>query len=115
MGAAAHIPLDCQACGACCANSRPNRAEQYRDYVQITGRDRLARRPDLLRSLTVLNDAGETHLKLVGREQRCIALEGKLGESVACAIYEVRPRPCRIVEAGSRECLARRRERRIGC
>jgi Fe-S-cluster containining protein len=115
MRAAAPIDFDCQTCGACCANSRPNRDEKYRDYVQITGQDKLARRPDLLRTLTILNDHGETHLKLVGREQRCVALQGKLGERVACTIYELRPRPCRIVEAGSRECLARRRERRIGC
>jgi Fe-S-cluster containining protein len=61
----------------------------------------------------VVNDAGETHLKLVGREQRCIALEGTLGKHVSCSIYELRPRPCRIVEAGSKECLARRRERHV--
>ena len=113
MAAPAPASFDCQRCGACCANSAPNRREKYVDYVQIFGTDKLARRPDLLRSLTVLNKKGETHLKLVGREQRCAALEGRLGEQVACTIYEVRPRPCRIVEAGSRECLARRRERRI--
>jgi Fe-S-cluster containining protein len=114
MRAPAHIEYDCQTCGACCANSRANRDERYRDYVQITGQDKLARRPDLLRTLTILNDEGETHLKLVGRDQRCVALDGKLGERVSCTIYGLRPRPCRIVEAGSRECLARRRERRIG-
>lgn len=106
--------FDCQACGACCANSAPNRREKYIDYVEVVGRDKLARRPDLLRRLTVVNDQGETHLKLVGREQRCAALEGELGKNVSCSIYEVRPRPCRVVEAGSDECLARRKERRIG-
>ena len=105
--------LDCQRCGACCANSAPNRREKFIDYVQILGTDKLAKRPALLRSLTVLNDQGETHFKLVGRDQRCIALTGRLGEEVSCTIYELRPRPCQIVEAGSRECLARRRERRI--
>lgn len=106
--------FDCQSCGACCANSAPNRQEKYVDYVEVVARDKLARRPDLLRKLTVVNAQGETHLKLVGREQRCAALEGELGKAVSCSIYEVRPRPCRVVEAGSKECRERRKERRIG-
>lgn len=112
--AAAASEYDCQACGACCANSAPNRREKFIDYVEVVARDKLARRPDLLRTLTVINGQGETHLKLVGREQRCIALAGELGKDVSCTIYDVRPRPCRVVEAGSKECRERRRERRIG-
>jgi Fe-S-cluster containining protein len=35
---------------------------------------------------------------------RCAALTGKLGESVACGIYEWRPSPCREFEEGSDGC-----------
>ena len=35
---------------------------------------------------------------------RCAALTGKLGERVACGIYEWRPSPCREFEAGSEAC-----------
>jgi Fe-S-cluster containining protein len=67
----------------------------------------------LLRRLTVVNDAGERHLKLVGREQRCIALEGPLGKSVSCSIYQLRPASCRKLKPGSWECLRDRKERGI--
>jgi len=41
---------------------------------------------------------------------RCAALTGKLGQQVACGIYEWRPSPCREFQAGSPACnLARRR------
>lgn len=29
------------------------------------------------------------------RQKRCIALEGTVGESVSCSIYNQRPTPCR--------------------
>lgn len=35
---------------------------------------------------------------------RCAALTGKVGEKVACGIYEWRPSPCREFEAGSEAC-----------
>ena len=35
---------------------------------------------------------------------RCAALTGKLGDRVACGIYEWRPSPCREFEAGSEAC-----------
>ena len=58
-----------------------------------------------------INPAGETHLKLVGREQRCVALAGRVGEKVGCTVYALRPMPCRDLAAGSVECLERRREK----
>ena len=68
---------------------------------------------ELLRRLTVLNGAGERHMKLVGQQQRCAALDGKLGERVSCTIYELRPSGCRAVVPGSKECRRDRRERGI--
>lgn len=107
------MTFDCQSCGACCCNTDENRAETYVDYVEVRPRSALARHPRLLRRLTVLNGEGERHMKLRGRDQRCIALEGKLGSRVACTIYEIRPSACRQVLPGSRECRQDRRERGI--
>ena len=39
---------------------------------------------------------------------RCAALTGRVGERVACGIYEWRPSPCREFEAGSDACLRAR-------
>ncbi len=63
----------------------------------------MSKRPELLRRYTVLNEAGETHLKL-DPTGRCVALKGGIGKSVSCSIYAHRPSPCRRVEAGSALC-----------
>ncbi len=108
-GVAARV-LDCQRCGACCVNSDENRAEGFRDYVQVFRTDALARQPELLKRFTVRNRRGELHMKL-DLEGRCVALEGRLGKRVGCSLYSVRPEVCRRVQAGSDECLRARRER----
>lgn len=41
-------------------------------------------------------------------ECRCIALEGSVGDSVRCGVYEVRPEACRRFKAGSQLCLEAR-------
>lgn len=105
--------FDCQSCGACCCNTDENREERYVDYVQVTARSPLSKSPALLRRLTVLNAKGERHMRLVGRDQRCAALEGELGVRVACAIHDLRPASCRRVQPGSKECRRDRRERGI--
>ena len=107
------MTFDCRSCGACCCNTDENRAENYFEYVEVTPRAALSRHPVLLRRLTVLNRDGERHMKLRGREQRCVALEGVLGVEVSCAIYQLRPAGCRRVQPGSRECRRDRRERGI--
>ena len=107
------MEFDCQTCGACCCNSDENRAEKYVDYVEVPRRSMLAQRRSLVRKLTVVNAQGERHMRLVGKDQRCIALAGQLGENVSCTIYELRPPACRRVEPGSEECLRDRRERGI--
>ena len=106
--------FDCQSCGACCCNTDENRAERYLDYVQVTSRSPLLDHPPLLRKLTVVNARRERHMRLVGREQRCAALSGTLGERVSCTIYQLRPAASRRVRPGSKECRRDRRERGIG-
>ena len=44
---------------------------------------------------------------------RCAALTGRVGERVACGIYEWRPSPCREFEAGSDACAQARRRHRL--
>jgi Fe-S-cluster containining protein len=107
------VTFDCQACGACCCNTDENRAEKYVDYVEVKRRGPLLSHPRLLRKLTVVNAEGERHMKLRGAEQRCAALEGKLGDRVSCTIYDLRPAACRTVKPGSKECRQDRRERGI--
>jgi|SRR6185503_3031279 len=45
-----------------------------------------------------------------GREgfKKCVALNGELGQSVRCVIYESRPRPCVEFDPGSRACIRAR-------
>jgi Fe-S-cluster containining protein len=105
------MEFDCQKCGACCCNRDTNREAGLREYVEVGKRDALCLVPDLLASLGVQNEKGEWHLKL--RDQRCVALRGRLGRQVSCAIYDLRPAACRRVVAGSPECLEARAERGI--
>ena len=104
------MALDCQRCGACCVNPRVNRAEGFSEYVEVTSRDReLLRHKHLIDRYTVAKKDGTRHLRVSGPDQRCTALLGGLGRTVHCAIYAVRPQPCRWLEPGSPECLDARR------
>jgi uncharacterized protein len=107
------VTFDCQACGACCCNPAENRAEGYRDYVLVEPGARLSHRLRILDRYTVVNPSGERHMKLVGAEERCAALEGALGKRVRCAIYRDRPAGCRRIEPGSARCLIARADQGI--
>jgi Fe-S-cluster containining protein len=107
------VTFDCRSCGACCCNPEENRAEGFLDYVEVEPGARLWRRLRILDRYTVANARGERHLKLVGDEQRCAALEGAIGRHVKCAVYDDRPRGCRRVEPGDARCLKARAERGI--
>ena len=107
------VEYDCMSCGACCCNPEQNREISYVEYVEVEGRDKLRREPSLLQKLTFTNEKGEIHMRLVGVNQRCCALEGRLGEQVACTIYELRPGGCRRVKPGDSWCKKLRVERGI--
>ena len=103
--------FDCQTCGACCHNTAENIAAGRRDDAEVQKTDALLREPrEVLRRLAIRNEDGVYHLRLVGDDQRCIALEGSgvAGSAVSCAIYALRPRGCRRVTAGDAECLRAR-------
>jgi len=86
---------DCQSCGACCAYSR--------DWPRFSLEtdDEIARIP-----AQFVNDAVGC-MRWDGT--RCSALGGKIGEQVACKVYEVRPIVCRDCQPGDEECLIARR------
>jgi len=91
----AAAPHPCLSCGACCASFRVDFAADELDEhggsvptglaVEVTGNTCRMR--------------GTDH-----SPARCAALTGRLGERVACGIYEWRPSPCREFEAGSDAC-----------
>jgi Fe-S-cluster containining protein len=97
----APIP-DCLTCGACCQSwlcvgVRPsdNVSSEYCWDITAEGDDE-----------TIVVDR---YLKRNGETLACAALEGNIGERVACTIYETRPAMCRHFEAGSDRCHAIRR------
>ena len=95
--------VDCASCGACCLEA---------GHVAVTPDDRTPRA--LTRSTKGLGLSNDTLSKLGPRclkrhmGGRCVALEGEVGCSVSCAIYEKRPSVCRRFEAGSPGCLEAR-------
>lgn len=90
----------CTTCGACCASFRV-------DFSVMETQAEGGSVPDGLALEVTSHTArmrGTDH-----RQPRCAALTGRLGERVACGIYEWRPSPCREFEAGSDACERARR------
>jgi Fe-S-cluster containining protein len=86
----------CTTCGACCSYS----AEWPRFSTEDD--EALARIPEALvaENLSGMRCDGE----------RCMALDGKIGEAVRCTIYADRPQVCRDCQPGDEECqMARAR------
>lgn len=85
----------CLSCGACCASFRVDFSAHEAQELGGSVPDGLAMEVnDSLRRMR-----GTDHVP-----PRCAALTGRLGERVACGIYEWRPSPCREFEAGSDAC-----------
>ncbi|MFL6468461.1 MAG: YkgJ family cysteine cluster protein [Pyrinomonadaceae bacterium] len=91
-------PPECVTCGVCCSLplivTVPRGDEKrLKEYWDITVDEVVVER-------------------VIGRDLqtgRCINLEGTLGESIGCRIYEDRPNICRAFDAGSDRCLEYRR------
>ncbi len=96
----APIP-ECISCGACCVahvcvGVRPGEDGDPADQWEIV--------PESDTDLVV-----DVYIRRDADTQACVALEGTIGENVACRIYETRPSMCRHFEAGSDRCHALRR------
>ncbi|MCK6424414.1 MAG: YkgJ family cysteine cluster protein [Burkholderiaceae bacterium] len=86
-------PFDCQRCGACCAAFR---VSFYWAEAEVHGLP-----AELLEPVTPLLSC------LRGTNQarpRCAALQGRVGDAVACSQYAQRPSPCREVQPGDAKC-----------
>lgn len=102
--------LDCERCGACCRAEPPFGGGVY---VRLDADDQTRLLPDEAARLVVAAPGGGCALRLAAAprgQQVCAALEGRLGERVACAVYPRRPGPCRHLEAGSDACRLARAE-----
>lgn len=76
----------CLTCGACCAHYR---VSFYWSEAEpsLGGTVPSELTHSVCRSLAAMNGTNQP-------QPRCVALEGKVGEWVSCAIYEKRPSPC---------------------
>jgi len=85
----------CTRCGACCAAFRVDFAVYELDELGGQVPSGLA---DQINGSTC-RMRGTDHVPI-----RCAALTGKVGEQVACGIYEWRPAPCREFQEGDYAC-----------
>lgn len=77
----------CLDCGACCAFFRVS--FYWAEAERFLGGTVPAELTSRLNSHLAVMRGTEA------RPVRCVALQGRIGESVACSIYEHRPSPCR--------------------
>ena len=90
----------CQRCGACCAYFRVSFYWAEGDDAPGGGVP-----VGLTETLTPhLRNMQGTNAK----QPRCIALDGEIGQTVACTIYPVRPSSCHDVNLGDEKCLRAR-------
>jgi uncharacterized protein len=95
----------CQACGACCASFRVD------FHPAETAGGTFAWGQGVPLEMTVPVTPAIVRLRGTdGAAPRCVALEGTIGQSVHCGIYEARPSPCREFDT-SHDACARARHR----
>jgi uncharacterized protein len=100
-------PLDCQRCGACCAVFRVSFYwAEADDAPGGTVPVALTRQVGTLRRCMAGTEA---------RPVRCVALQGEVGQAVACGIYELRSSTCRSVQPGDEQCLKARAAHGLEC
>jgi hypothetical protein len=83
--------LDCTTCGACCAWS-----DTWPEFTEESDRHMEGIPMELC-------DCDNGRMACDGN--RCRALEGRIGEKVACTIYPYRPLVCRQFQPGGQGCL----------
>lgn len=102
----AKVP-ECTSCGACC---RPEPDIAGTGYVYLFLKDIVALTKAWKKYVVEHARSGiastyfGTKITASG-ERRCVALVGKVGEKVRCAIYDKRPEMCSTFKRGGRECL----------
>jgi Fe-S-cluster containining protein len=95
------MQYDCLSCGACCYGPE--------EYVAVSAVD-LCRMTKKAASRYVVTVGERKYMRMV--HGHCAALHARQGH-YSCRVYGMRPQPCKIVDAGSRECLDARRRRGV--
>jgi Fe-S-cluster containining protein len=90
----------CQSCGACCAHFRVSFYWTEADDAP-GGRVPVSCTEQFTLHLRCMQGTSQA-------SPRCTALDGEVGQWVACRIYEQRPTPCREVLPGSVQCHSAR-------
>ncbi|HEY8279280.1 MAG TPA: YkgJ family cysteine cluster protein [Bdellovibrionota bacterium] len=85
----APAPHPCQTCGACCAYYRVSFYWREAETSENPGAVPVELTEDYSSFRRSMRGTNRKH------HSRCVALEGKVGEQVACSIYTLRPSPCR--------------------
>lgn len=94
----------CQSCGACCCAFRVDfHAAELAGGAFAWGKG-------VPTEMTLPLTGTLVRMKGTDAPGHCIALDGELGEHVACTLYAERPGPCRELEEGSDACLRARRK-----
>lgn len=92
----------CQSCGACCATYRVSFSQSELD-THSAGKV----------PVEVVDDPNQKTVSLTGTAKSgrpaCAQLKGRIGQQVACQIYECRPSPCRNFKASFEDGLHRPR------
>jgi Fe-S-cluster containining protein len=92
--------FDCQQCGACCATYRVSFYWAEADDAP-GGTVPVA-----------LTQPISPHMRCMqgtyAKQPRCVALQGEIGQHVACGIYEQRSSTCHALQAGDAQCLKAR-------
>lgn len=91
---------DCQQCGACCETFRVSFYWSEADDA-----------PGGTVPVALTEPLGPFMRCMQGtyaKTPRCVALDGKVGEGVACRIYEQRSSACRELQPGEDKCIRAR-------
>lgn len=93
--------MDCEKCGACCVAFN---GEPYRALVSDIEKDKI---PEFAKKWifhsSEAGDAIRTKINADGLSV-CRALDGVVGQSVQCVVYETRPMTCRQFTEESKNC-----------
>lgn len=89
----------CQRCGACCAFSHTWPRFSLETEAELAA----------IPSALVADNLGG--MRCSG--ERCLALEGKIGEATRCTVYPVRPQVCRSCMPGDDACVMARTHFRL--
>lgn len=102
---------DCVSCGRCCHHGPSTVHLLESDEARVLSRTDGA---EILRRLTVLDNRPPGFRFVENTSGRCAALDVSVPGRYPCAIYDVRPDDCRLVEPGSPSCLEARKLGRLG-